>query len=143
MNETIKIRKIILWAFLSLALLNIAFAHEDEFGEFDSMHFFHTGKLVFPVWTYWAEIVEHFAIVLAVAIGLILAYAKLRANEKHSLFLTGFILILVSETFTLLHHFLVFPFGIFNAVFHHGLLFTGILFLVLGIIKLAKEDEKR
>ena len=145
-TKNIKKFKTILWIFLALALLSMAFAHEDEFGESESFHFLHMGKLVFPVWTYWAEIIEHSLILLTILIGLIWAYSKYsKPNEEIKLGLVefGFITIIISETFTLLHHFLIFPFGIFNAVFHHGLLFVGILLLVCGFLKLIKEDREK
>ena len=126
-----------------LALLNIAFSHEDEFGETNAFHFFHMGKLIFPVWVYWSEIIEHLAIILTVSIGLFICYSKYSKSGKKmvfGLFEWGFVVILISEIFTFFHHFLIYPFGIFNAIVHHGLLFLGILLLVLGLLEIKTKN---
>ena len=134
-GETMKKLSIIIYVLMFLiAILPAVYSHEDEFGDSDNIHLFHMGKLTFPVWTYWAEIAEHFAAVLAVAIGLFLLYFN-SAIKKISLIGYGLIFILISEVLTLFHHFLIFPLGIFNAVFNHGLLLIGFALLVLGLVK--------
>ena len=53
----------------------------------------------------------------------------------------GFLFIGIGELLTLLHHFLIYPLGVFNAVFNHGLLLVGVVFLAIGFVKLIKYEE--
>ena len=131
----------IIWLVVLLVLPNLASAHEDEYGDSDNFHFFHMGKLTFPVWTYWGEIVEHFLMVIVFSAGLFYIYTKKKVDKIGSMVVSGFVLILISELFTLLHHFLIFPLGVLNAVFGHGLLLVGMLLVVFGIIKGTGEKK--
>jgi len=134
---------------LMLLALPVAIAHTDEFGEVSNeMHFMHRGTLKFPVWTYYVEIIEHLVMVIVAAIALYVVYetfSKLHIEKKEILgfFVKGFLFIGVGELLTLLHHFLFYPLGIFNAVFNHGLLLAGTAFLGIGLVKLVKYEETR
>jgi len=133
-----------------LVLLNlpVVLAHSDEFGEVDSMHFMHMGTLKFPIWSYYVEIIEHLVMFVVVAIALYSiysAFSKFHIEKKEILgfFVKGFLFIGIGELLTLLHHFLFYPLGIFNAVFNHGLLLVGIAFLAVGLVKLIKYEENK
>ncbi len=129
-------------------MLPAAIAHTDEFGEASSMHLMHKGALKFPVWTYYAEIVEHLVMVVIVAVALYAVYktfSRLHIEKKgiFNLFVYGFLFIGIGELLTLLHHFLIYPLGVLNAVFNHGLLVIGIVFLGIGFVKLIRYEEGR
>ena len=131
---------------LILLSFPIVLAHTDEFGEASSIHFMHRGALKFPVWSYYAEIVEHLVMVIVVAVALYAVYAifsRFHIEKKgiFNLFVYGFLLIGVGELLTLLHHFLIYPLGVLNAVFNHGLLVIGIVFLGIGFVKLIRYEE--
>jgi len=134
---------------LMLFMLPIALAHTDEFGEVSNeIHFMHKGALKFPVWTYYAEIVEHLVMVVVVAIALYAVYAifsrfHIKKRGIFNLFVYGFLLIGVGELLTLLHHFLIYPLGVLNAVFNHGLLVIGVVFLCIGFVKLVRYEESK
>ena len=123
-------------------------AHTDEFGETNGMHLMHRGALLFPVWTYYAEIIEHFAMFVVIAVVLYTIYetfSKFHIQKKKifGFFVWGFLSIGLGELLTLLHHFLIYPLGIFNAVFNHGLLLIGIIFLGIGFVRLVRYEESK
>ena len=131
---------------LILLSFPIVLAHTDEFGEASSMHFMHRGALKFPVWSYYAEIVEHLVMVIVVAVALYAVYgtfSKFHIEKKGTLnlFVYGFLFIGIGELLTLLHHFLIYPLGVLNAVFNHGLLVIGIVLLGIGFVKLIRYEE--
>ena len=134
---------------LMLLALPIAIAHTDEFGEVSNeIHFMHKGALKFPVWTYYAEIVEHLVMFVVIAITLYAIYetfSKFHIEKKKTFgfFVWGFLSIGLGELLTLLHHFLIYPLGIFNAIFNHGLLLAGVVLLGIGFVKLVKYEEGR
>src|SRR3989338_3599111 len=134
---------------LMLFMLPIALAHTDEFGEASNeIHFMHKGALKFPVWTYYAEIIEHFVMFIVIAVVLYAVYktfSKFHIEKKGilNLFMYGFSFIGVGELLTFLHHFLIFPLGVFNAVFNHLLVMVGIIFLGIGFVKLVRYEESK
>jgi len=135
-------KKILIAIAFLLLLAQYASAHTDEIGEVDSMHFMHYGKLIFPVWTYWVEILEHSGMIIAGIIVFIILFNHYsssadkikRKNIAYALW--GFGLWTLGEILTQSHHFLFFPFGIFNAVVTHGLTLTGIILVIISMTKI-------
>lgn len=122
--------------FLVFILIPLTLAHSDDIGEQDSMHFMHKGRLTFPVWTYYAEIIEHIAMFIVGVVGFVLVF-----KTKNSFLLWGFGVFTFSELLTTLHHFLIFPLGVLNAVFNHLLVLISIILIVIGIINFKKGDK--
>lgn len=139
--------KKILIAITFLLFAQYALAHTDEIGEADSMHFMHYGSLTFPVWTYWAEILEHSGMIIAgiiVFIVLLNHYSSSADKTKRkniAYALWGFGLWTLGEILTQSHHFLFFPFGIFNAVVTHGLTLAGIILIIISIAKICSSNQ--
>ena len=84
--------------------------------------------------------------VIVVAIALYAVYetfSRFHIEKKGvlNLFVYGFLFIGIGELLTLLHHFLIYPLGVLNAVFNHGLLVVGIVFLGIGFFKLVRYEE--
>lgn len=127
---------------LLLLFAQYASAHTDEIGEVDSMHFMHYGSLTFPVWTYWVEILEHSGMIVVGIIILIILFnhysssANKTKRKNIAYALWGFGLWTLGEILTQSHHFLFFPFGIFNAVVTHGLTLAGIILITISIAKI-------
>jgi len=107
----------------------------------------HDGQpLVFPQWTYYAEIVEHSAITIISVLAIFLLIKPYRTKtgaEKQGIlwFMAGMAIIAISQLLTTLHHFLTFPFGIWNAIIHHGLLSISIAVIILAFFKLLKNKN--
>lgn len=92
--------------------------------------------VIFPVWTYYAEIVEH-GLIISIAIFVlyrILTRTRKKTGVTNHLIL-GFIALAIGESLTIMHHFLIYPFGIYNAIVHHGLLLVSIVFISFSCIK--------
>ncbi len=125
--------------------LQIAYGHGDENAAGDS-HFelFHYGSLGFPAWTYYVEIVEHIAMFLAVMIGAMIVYLKAykrEASKSFGLVIFGFVLLALAEALTIMHHFLIHPLGIFNAVVNHFLTLAGFVLLAYGVFMVIKNKN--
>ncbi len=129
-------------AFLLLA--PYALAHTSEMGETRNLDFMHYGSLTFPVWTYWVEILEHLGMItvgIAVFIILLNRYSssveeKERKNLAYALW--GFGTWTLGEILTQSHHFLFFPFGIFNGIATHGLTLVGVILVAISIVKIMR-----
>lgn len=140
-------KKILLLFLLIALVVPFGYSHSDEYEEsgMGSMHLFHYGKLSFPVWTYYAEIVEHVLLFTIAVAGVWLIYYKLYKSHEHlkevlDYVLWGFALLGLGELLTTLHHFLIYPFGIFNAVINHGLVLVGIGLLIYSFFILRNKD---
>lgn len=137
----------LLLAFIAAFAAPSAYAHMGE-EELDSYHLMYHGMLKFPAWTYYAEIIIHFASLLVAVGAVLLIYYELRKSHGHlrrtlDYALLGFSLIAFGELMTTLHHFLIYPFGVLNAIINHGLLLLGLIFLVYAFFVLRdKEDDK-
>ena len=120
-------RKILFLGFI-LILSSLTFADSDH--------------IEFPEWTYWAEIAEHTAMlgIAVIAIIFLLNYYK---NQKYKnqikIAIVGFGIFAFGELSTTLHHFLLYPFGVWNAIVNHGLLLIAIAIIVYALAGLLKE----
>lgn len=86
----------------------------------------------FPAWTYWVEIFEHLAMFLVAAV----ATAVLLSRKKRAGYAAfGFGVLALAELLTILHHFLVYPFGVWNAIFNHSLLLVAVASLAYSFVK--------
>ncbi len=122
---------------LSLILLNVNFVFAND-GDA------HGGRLVFPAWTYYAEIVEHslMIIISIAAILLLINPYKTYSNEAKDGILwmiIGLGIFIFAQLITNLHHFLIFPFGIWNAVIHHGLYVISIIVIIAAFFKAIEK----
>ena len=126
--------------FFKLALIffviNLLLIKVDANGE-------HNDNIIFPSWTYYGEIIEHSIIIIISIIAIYLLINKYRKNVKKEeaikLSIIAFAIIALSQLLTNLHHFLVYPFGVWNAIIHHGLLLVGIILIVFSYIKLLEK----
>ncbi len=91
------------------------------------------GSSMFPAWTYYAEIVEHSALIIAAIIGIALLLA--RKEKRMSLMIAGLVVIIASQVLVNLHHFLIYPFGEWNAIVHHGLLVAGLILMISAYLR--------
>lgn len=138
---------LLLLTFIAAFIAPFAYAHMGE-EEMDSYHFMFYGKLSFPAWTYYAEIILHFLSLLVAVGAVLLIYYELRKSHGHirrtlDFALLGFSLIAFGELMTTLHHFLIYPFGVLNAIINHGLLLLGLISLVCAFFILRdKKDDK-
>lgn len=102
--------------------------------------------LIFPEWTYYAEIVEHSAMVIIAIIAILFLIRPYREHEnaKQGILwlMIGLGIFALSQLLTNLHHFLIFPFGVLNAVVHHGLLLVSIVIITIALFKLLKGMKK-
>lgn len=121
--------------------------HADDITAADAgdMQMMHYGTIRFPVWTYYAEIILHVLSLAVAAFAVILIYTKLYKTHGHikkvlDFAWWGFILLAFGELLTTLHHFLFYPFGIFNAIINHTLTLTGIGLIVYAFFILRKHD---
>lgn len=101
-----------------------------------------------PVWTYYVEIVEHTLMIIVGIAGILLLIKpyKTHKNEKKQGILwmiLGLIIFVFSQLLTNLHHFLFFPFGIWNAIIHHGLYLVSIVIIILAFFKILAEDKSK
>ena len=93
--------------------------------------------LQFPTWTYYAEIFEHllsFLVALGIALFIRL---KLYESQKHAMgalrfAFFGFMVIATGEFLTTLHHFLIYPFGIYDSIANHFLFLAGLVLLAFS-----------
>lgn len=125
---------IILIANIGIASANGEDLHEEQTG-------------AFPLWTYYAEIVEHSLIIIASSIAIVFLVRPYRTHKneaRQGIFwmITGLVTLLISQILTNLHHFYFFTFGIWNAVVHHALLFASIIFMISGFFKVLQEMKK-
>ena len=99
---------------------------------------------IFPVWTYYAEIVEH-VIILAFSLAAIaLHYKFFKKYGKNILYaIAGWAIIALGEALTTAHHFLFYTFGEVNAVVNHALLLAGLLMLAYAYIKILGEKASK
>ena len=154
-------KAVILW-FFALLLPASTFAHagdEDSLGHIDDgmeqmmgaeqmmqsdLNMMHYGTIKFPTWTYYVEIVLHMLSLAVAAFAVILIYTKLYKTHGHikrvlDFAWWGFLLLATGELLTTLHHFLFYPFGIFNAIINHTLTLTGIGLIVYALFILRKQ----
>jgi len=98
-------------------------------------------SITFPVWTYYVEIVEHSLIILVSLIAVILLFKKINSKNRNSVYLmsSGLVALIIAQFITNLHHFLIYPFGIWNAVIHHGLYFISIVLMIMAFFKTIKK----
>jgi len=106
-----------------LLLLPAVFAHSDE-------------GVVFPAWTYWVEIVEH-AATFAISISVIAFLLYRKAGNRF--LVAGFGLFALAEFLTILHHFLIYPFGIWDSIVNHGLLLLAVGAVARSVLLLAEK----
>ena len=149
-------KRVTIFTIFLLFLVNIVVvtAHETD----DQMHmmehmaensvdyplFMHYGPISFPVWTYYAEIVQHISMVVIALIAIVAIYLSLSKKvelrkQDLQLALWGFIILGAGELMTTLHHYLIHPFGIYNAVVNHLLLLVGLLLLALVFIQIYRR----
>lgn len=92
----------------------------------------------FPVWTYWVEIVEHAVIFLVSATtAAYLVYRRKKASTKIAA--AGFGILAIGELLTILHHFLAYPFGVWNAIVNHALLLAAVSTIAYALARSLKE----
>lgn len=91
----------------------------------------------FPVWTYWVEIGEHAAMFL---IALTIVAYLLKKGPDMKLALWGFGIFALAEFLTILHHFLVYPFGVWNAIVNHGLLLVALALVSYSFARVLKAQ---
>ncbi len=104
-------------------------------------------SLVFPEWTYYAETIEHGAMLIIAIITILLLIKPYRKHEnevKESILwlIIGLVMLALSQLLTNLHHFLIFPFGIWNAIIHHGLLMVSVVVMIIAFFKLLKGVKR-
>lgn len=89
-----------------------------------------------PIWTYYVEIFEHIvaALVAGGAAALLYAYHGRKHDEEHRLAALGFAIIFIGEALTTAHHFLLKPFGVWNAIVNHALLLLGLAVLAYALL---------
>lgn len=104
-----------------LLLAPFAMAHENE-------------PVVFPAWTYWVEIFEHLAMLAVSAFAAAVLLGR-RKRDSHAVF--GFAVFAFAELLTILHHFLLYPFGVWNAIVNHSLLLVATASLAYSFVKPA------
>lgn len=148
--------------FFIVFMIPLAYAHAEDEQDMGSMamdssdmamgaggyHFMYYGKISFPAWTYYAEIILHFVSLLVAVGAVLLIYYELRKSHGHirktlDYALLGFSLIAFGELMTTLHHFLIYPFGVLNAIINHGLLLIGLLCLVYAFFVLKDKKSGR
>lgn len=97
-----------------------------------SVTYANSGDSGFPAWTYYGEIVEHFATLAVALLGFIflMPYGK-RTGMNYVL--PGLALLALSQMLVIMQHFLILYAGIFTALIHHGILLISIAFLIVGI----------
>ncbi len=105
----------------------------------------HVKRLVFPAWTYYAEIVEHSLMIIIAFVAILLLikpYKKFEAKTKEGILLmiVGLSIFIFAQILTNLHHFLIFPFGIWNAIFHHGLYVISLITIIIAFFKTLSYD---
>ncbi len=100
-------------------------------------------SVVFPEWTYWAEIIEHSILVIIplIAVFLLIKPYKTKQNARTGIkwAIAGLIILVVSQALTNLHHFLFYPFGIWNAIIHHGLLVVAVILMIYGFFRVIRQ----
>ncbi|MEK6916844.1 MAG: hypothetical protein AABW92_03800, partial [Nanoarchaeota archaeon] len=94
--------------------------------------------VVFPVWTYYAEIVEHSLMMVVGIVGIALLW-KHKKRKGVIEMIIGLALLVVAQLITNLHHFLIYPFGILNAIIHHGLYLVSIILIILSFNKILNK----
>lgn len=117
-------------ALLLLGYVSGASAHADSGDE-----------LVFPVWTYWVEIVEHI-VMLVISLATVFFLSKsLKPKFKNltSFAIAGFVFLALSQSLTALQHFLIFPFGILTSIIGHGALLVAIVLISFTVIKFSRR----
>lgn len=105
----------------------------------------HTGAMAFPEWTYYAEIVEHTALIILPIAAIALFAAAHRKNKMHGKPITwmaaGLAILIAGQIIVNMQHFLIFPFGIFTAIVHHGLVAAGVIVMIAAFYMLLKEKQ--
>lgn len=104
-------------------------------------------SLIFPAWTYYAEIAEHsLMIIIGVVAILFLSkpYKIYKGEVKQGILwmIMGLTIFIFAQLLTNLHHFLVYPFGIWNAIIHHGLYVMSIAIIIMALFKVLKGVKK-
>ena len=98
----------------------------------------------FPVWTYYAEIVEHVIIFIFAAISVVFHQKFYKKYGKNIIYaMTGWAIIALGEALTIAHHFLFYPFGEINAIMNHALLLVGLFVLAFAYIKILGEGKSK
>src|SRR3989344_7711131 len=98
----------------------------------------------FPVWTYYAEIVEHLIIFAFSSIAIIFHYKFYKKYGRNIIYaIAGWAIIAIGEALTTAHHFLFYPFGEINAIVNHGLLLAGLFILAFAYIKILGEEKSK
>jgi hypothetical protein len=130
--------KVVSIVLLILLVKNIGFVSAN--GE----HIPEEQSVVFPVWTYYAEIFEHGAITIIAIIAmlfLIKEYSKRVMDTKQGILwmIIGLVVLIFSQLLTNLHHYSIFVFGTWNAIVHHGLLTISIIIMLIAFFKILKD----
>ena len=99
---------------------------------------------IFPQWTYYGEIVEHTLLIIITFLAIILLIKPSKTEEKKkklsiSLMIIGLATVLLSQFLTDLHHFLIYPFGMWNAIVHHGFLVIGVALMIYSYFVLLNK----
>lgn len=128
MNDIISTNRLLLISTLLLVFATTISADSDN-----------DGRVVFPVWTYYAEIVEHslMAVIAIVVIVQIADYKKPKNAVKYGL--AGFAVFFLAEILTIMHHYLIYIFGIYTAIIHHGLLLVSIALISYAFVSSLKK----
>lgn len=132
-------RYIILGILIALTLnMGMVFANGDDDHTSD--------KVVFPAWTYYAEIVEHslMAIIGIVAIiFLINPYKKSKGDMRKGIIwmIMGLLVFIFAQILTNFQHYLIYPFGIWTAIMHHGAYLASTTIILLAFFKVLGSKE--
>ncbi|MBI4896417.1 MAG: hypothetical protein HY832_02615 [Candidatus Aenigmarchaeota archaeon] len=111
-----------------------------------SLTFADSDHIEFPEWTYWTEIAEHMMMLGIAVIAIILllnCYKNQKIKNPIKFAMIGFGIFAFGEFSTIFHHFLVYPFGVWNAIINHGLLLIAIAVILYGFLELLKEKQKK
>ena len=99
----------------------------------------HDGVVLFPAWTYYVEIVEHVLMAVIAFYVLVQLFEGGKQVKVVKAGLAGFALFLIAEILTILHHFMIYTFGIYTAIVHHGLLLISAGLIAYAFIESAKK----
>ncbi|MBR9699329.1 hypothetical protein GOV09_02645 [Candidatus Woesearchaeota archaeon] len=134
-------QRIFLFLIVIMLLLPLGLAHtgQGETINHEGMSFFHYGSLSFPAWTYYAEIIIHIGSLIVAISAALLMQNKLAKSDQRKYAVIGLSIIAVAELLTVLHHFLILPFGILNAVINHILLLIGLVLIAYSMLHHVKR----
>lgn len=98
--------------------------------------------IAFPEWTYWVEIFEHSGILIVSLVAVAFLFSKYENKGWVKFAIAGFGIFAFSEILTILHHFLIYPFGVWNAIANHGLSLIGLAVIFYSLTMLREKPLK-